>query len=441
VAPAAPIGAPEVPAPAGPADDLLARTTELLNSATALATSSDQGRTLSPSGLAISASAVLHSAEAVVRAALALTVQAPPVTVRAVQAAASPGSAPAAPAVTPTRASTPAFASVRVTDVPTAPPAATARVEGGPDSAPAQGGGRGANPGAGAPTDSAQVAAQPSAEPTAPPTASDVPEEAPTLPTGPGPTAAEPCDPNQPAGYATSAAAKFGWGKPNRVEDFNGRLDKSWGIYNGAGHGGKGRRTPDAVTVENGVLTITGDPQGNTAGMAWGDGQKYGRWEGRVKAPASDRSYNALLLLWPDAENWPVGGEVDFMEMSDHTRQSTDMFLHYGRSNSQLHGEVKIDATQWHNWAVEWTPDHVAVFVDGKQWWRTDKKEALPPGPMHLTIQLDWFPKSGAAVQTSHMYVDWVRQYPLNAAGDGTATEGMPVNAKPGLVRSALPAP
>ena len=139
VAPAAPIGAPEVPAPAGPADDLIARTTELLNSATALATSSNQGLTLSPSGLAISASAVLRSAEAVVRAALALTVQAPPVTVRAVQAAASPGSAPAAPAVTPTRASTPAFASARVTGVPTAPPAAMARVEGGPDSAPAQG--------------------------------------------------------------------------------------------------------------------------------------------------------------------------------------------------------------------------------------------------------------------------------------------------------------
>ena len=323
-----------------------------------------------------------------------------------------------------------------MTDVPPAPGAA--RVEGGPDGAPAQGIG-GVNPGAGAPTDSAQVGTKPSAEPT-PPTPSDVPEEAPTNPTGPEPTAADPCDPDQPAGYATSAAAKFGWGKPNRVEDFGGRLDKSWGIYNGPGHGGKGRRTPDAVTVENGVLTITGDPQGNTAGMAWGDGQKYGRWEGRVKAPASDRSYNALLLLWPDAENWPVGGEVDFMEMSDHTRQSTDVFLHYGSSNSQLHGEVKIDATQWHNWAVEWTPDHIAAFVDGKQWWRTDKKEALPPGPMHLTIQLDWFPKSGSAVQTSHMYVDWVRQYPLNPA-EAPATEGGPLNAKPGLVRSAVPVP
>jgi beta-glucanase (GH16 family) len=232
--------------------------------------------------------------------------------------------------------------------------------------------------------------------------------------TGAEPSATAPCNPDEPAGYATSAAAKFGWGKPNRVDDFSGGLDKSWGVYNGPGHGGKGRRTPDAVSVENGVLTITGDPQGNTAGMAWGDGQKYGRWEGRVKAPVGDRSYNALLLLWPDAENWPVGGEVDFMEMSDHTRQTTDMFLHYGSSNSQLHGEVTIDATEWHNWAVEWTPDHITAFVDGKQWFHTEKKEALPPGPMHLCIQLDWFPKSGAAVQTSHMYVDWVRQYSLD---------------------------
>jgi len=33
---------------------------------------------------------------------------------------------------------------------------------------------------------------------------------------------------------------------------------------------------------------------------------------------------------------------------------------------------------------------------------------------MHLCIQLDWFPKDGAAVTTSHMYVDWVRRYPIN---------------------------
>ena len=231
----------------------------------------------------------------------------------------------------------------------------------------------------------------------------------------PGPTPADPCAPGETVpGESTSAGTLLNWGEPNRVDTFDGTSLKSdWNVYDGVGHAGKGRRTPDAFSVKDGIMTITGDPAGSTGGMAWNPGQKYGRWEGRVKAPASDESYNALLLLWPDAENFPVGGEIDFMEMTDHTRQSTNMFLHYGKDNKQVQGDVKIDATEWHNWAVEWTPTHVAAFVDGKEWWRTTDRGILPPGPMHLCIQLDWFPKGGD-VQESHMYVDWVKQYALS---------------------------
>ena len=425
------------------------------------------------SSVAASASLVVQSAQAVAQAALDLTAQAPRAVTPAVSAPAPdlPGAAaqsvpaPADAAHTPITVRAPVTLPAAGLDAAPQPPAAptpVARTEGGPDRvAPAQVP-RSASANRGSTADGA---ARPTPQPS-PSSRSDDPDDAPTPRSnddGPDPTPADPCFPDEPAGYATSAAAEYSWGKPNRVEDFDGSLDKSWGLYDGPGHGGKGRRTPDAVTVKNGVMTITGDPSGNTEGMAWDPGQKYGRWEGRVKAPAGDRSYHALLLLWPDAENWPVGGEVDFMEMSDHTRQTTDMFLHYGRDNSQLQGSVKIDATQWHNWAVEWTPDHIAAFVDGKQWWRTDNPKALPPGPMHLCIQLDWFPRGGDGdVQTSHMYVDWVRQYSLNsddpsggkpgdgsgdASGDrpgdkshdGSRSEGRAVSAKPGLVPTAVP--
>ena len=230
----------------------------------------------------------------------------------------------------------------------------------------------------------------------------------------PAPTAAAAAAPVGDAGADTSAAVMHQWGQPNRVDTFSGTsLDDDWNVYDGPGHAGNGRRTPSAFSLKDGILTVTGNSSGATGGMAWNPGQKYGRWEGRVKAPASDPSYNALLLLWPDAENFPVGGEIDFMEMMDHTRQKTNMFLHYGSTNSQVSGEVNIDATQWHNWAVEWTPTHVAAFVDGKEWWRTTDPSILPPGPMHLCIQLDWFPRGGS-VKESYMYVDWVKQYPLN---------------------------
>ena len=36
-----------------------------------------------------------------------------------------------------------------------------------------------------------------------------------------------------------------------------------------------------------------------------------------------------------------------------------------------------------------------------------------PPGPMHLCIQLDWFPSGSGTVRESTMQVDWVREYDL----------------------------
>ncbi|MBP2371167.1 glycoside hydrolase family 16 protein [Pseudonocardia parietis] len=263
---------------------------------------------------------------------------------------------------------------------------------------------------------SARSSVQSPGEDTAPPDAPPL-ALAPTDPPATGDPA--PSDDGTTAGGepvttdGTTAAAALGWGEPVRTDDFTDGTS-GWNIYDGPGHDGNGRRTPDAVSVQDGVLTITGDGEGNTAGMAWTEGsQQYGRWEGRVKAPASDPSYNALLLLWPTAENFPVGGEIDFMEMMDPSRQTTDIFVHYGADNSQIDGSVDIDGTEWHNWAVEWTPDRITAYVDGEQWFETTDPTVQPPGPMHLCIQLDWFPQGGS-VQESTMQVDWVRQYTLD---------------------------
>jgi Glycosyl hydrolases family 16 len=229
-----------------------------------------------------------------------------------------------------------------------------------------------------------------------------------TRPTTTAPTTAP--SPAAPAstGTGTTAAQVFGWGSPTKADDFSAGLSQ-WGVYNGSGHDGNGRRTPSAVTVANGILTITGSANGDSGGMAWGNGQKYGRWEARVRSAPGDNDYHPVILLWPDAENWPVGGEVDWMEISDAKRQSADAFLHYGRNNNQVQGSVKVDATQWHNWAVEWTPKGITMYLDGKAWFSTTNTSILPPGPMHMTIQLDNF--GGSGLKPSQMQVDWVRQY------------------------------
>jgi hypothetical protein len=224
-------------------------------------------------------------------------------------------------------------------------------------------------------------------------------------------------------GDTVTAADTFNWGTAAAVEDFDGTLS-NWGVDDGPGHAGNGRRSPSAVSVSGGILTISGDTNGTTGGLAWRLGSaKYGRWEARAKSPVADPAYNAVMLLWPDADNGPVGGEVDVMEISDQSRQKADFFLHYGEADHQLHGEKVIDATQWHNWAVEWTPTTITGYVDGVAWFSTSRADALPPGPMHLALQLDWFPGSGSgAARQSEMQVDWVRYYPVDGPGSATAT-------------------
>ncbi len=206
-----------------------------------------------------------------------------------------------------------------------------------------------------------------------------------------------------------TAAGQYGWGAPSREENFDNASLPGWNVYNGPGHAGNGRRTSDAVTVSDGLLTITGDAAGNSGGMAWWPGQKFGRWEACVKSAASAPGYHSLLLLWPDAENWPNGGEVDFMEIKSPDRQLVEVNLLSGRDNTWERGTVAVDATQWHSWAVEWTGERIVTYIDGRPWWTTTNTPAFPPGPMHLCIQLDNMGKDVSA--GGQEVVDWVREY------------------------------
>jgi len=243
------------------------------------------------------------------------------------------------------------------------------------------------------------------------------PTDPPTI--GPGATGS-----TGTATAGTTAAATQGWGTPTRVEDFDAGTDR-WQLYDGPGNDHKGRRSPSAVVVQDGVVTLHGDATGTTGGMCWGTGRRYGRWEGRVRAPTADPSYHVTLLLWPTADPWPAGGEIDFLELAQPDRRLAEGFVHHGADNRTERGTVEADATRWHNWAVEWTPSSITMYLDGRPWYRTTDSAAQPPGPMHVCVQLDWFP-TGATVAPSTMQVDWVREY----GSGGTATRsGKPAGA------------
>ncbi len=209
------------------------------------------------------------------------------------------------------------------------------------------------------------------------------------------------------------AARSHSWGPVRGGDEFNyvGAPAKAkWSVYDSAGHAGKGRRSPDAFSVDGKQVKIVGNEQGTTGGMsAKFERRKYGRWEVRMRTSARDPEYHPVLILWPDSQNWPCDGEVDFSEGTEDT-STIHFFHHYGCSNRQTSAVKTLDVTQWHNYAVEWTRSGIVGFIDGKEWFRDTDPAHQPPGPMHQTVQLDWFP-DGTATRRSEMMVDWVRVY------------------------------
>jgi beta-glucanase (GH16 family) len=151
--------------------------------------------------------------------------------------------------------------------------------------------------------------------------------------------------------------------------------------------------------------------------MAWAPGQLYGRWEVCAQSPPASPNYHSVALLWPESQKWPTDGEIDFMEILDPARQVVTASMLHLRTDDpatltdpNYHTTMNIDTTQWHSWAVEWTPDRVVGYVDGVQWFEATAH--VPQTPMNLCLQLDNF--GGDISQGGQMNVDWARQYPVD---------------------------
>ena len=214
----------------------------------------------------------------------------------------------------------------------------------------------------------------------------------------------------------TEAAVRYGWQLQDHDEFDGTALGPAWRPYTGPTTDDVGRHDPANLHVRDGMLSIVSHGL-SSGGLEWAPGQLYGRWEVRARTQKA-AGYGDVLILWPDAEDFPIGGEVDFMEIPKPERTEYTFNLHYGADNSQNGTKVAGDFTQWHNYAVEWMPDHVAAFVDGQEVFRTTDRRQIPPRPMHLAMQQDigpydnWIPPRDASTPPEVRFqIDWVRIY------------------------------
>ena len=204
----------------------------------------------------------------------------------------------------------------------------------------------------------------------------------------------------------------------DQVDNFATLNPGNWDVYLGPGHDGHGLRRPSQVTIANGILTITGTANGTTGGLKWRRrSQQYGQWDIRMRARHGCRCYHPVVLLWGTGGGSGVNnprGEIDIVEVWQRPNRDRNSFsLHYGTGSQFVGAEVAVDLTAWHVYHLVWQPTYLYTWIDDNPaYFATDDVRVLPPGPMDLALQLDWFPAEGTTGgATASMEVDYVKQF------------------------------
>jgi Domain of unknown function (DUF5047) len=230
----------------------------------------------------------------------------------------------------------------------------------------------------------------------------------------------DPGGPSTPGGGSSEdgvqAGLLFGWGTRLVNLEYASAADMNqWGRYDGPGHGGNGRRSPGAFSVQDGVFRIHGENKvsgGAALNHRRGDRRYFVECRARVynTGPGGDR-YHPVLILWPDNDQWPSGAEYDFMECDEGTGQF-GLYMHlpdHQPYRQDFYGQP-LDLQNWHNYAVAWDgPGRtLKAYIDGQLVYNGQGRVADAPGPMHLTFQLDDF---GGNPRPCNFDMAWTRVY------------------------------
>jgi hypothetical protein len=144
---------------------------------------------------------------------------------------------------------------------------------------------------------------------------------------------------------------------------------------------------------------------------------QYGYFETRVKGVASAKNLVALWMI--GFEEVPEeSGEIAMFELFGDQMTGTTSEVRYGVhpwSDATLTDEfyrdvLPMDATQFHIYAVEWTPTHIDFYVDNIKR-RTIQQS--PAYPMQFMLNIYELPRedSPGAVYPKQFVIDYFRGY------------------------------
>lgn len=152
----------------------------------------------------------------------------------------------------------------------------------------------------------------------------------------------------------------------------------------------------------------------------------YGFIETRAKLPCGRGTWPAIWMLGAGG-TWPMMGEIDIMEHVGRKQGEVLGTVHTGAYNHRIntHKGATIRVADvcdaFHNYQLTWTPDRIAIGVDGKVFFTFDNakdgdKAKWPFGdPQYLLLNVAVGGQLGGPVDDAifpvQMEVDYVRVY------------------------------
>lgn len=212
--------------------------------------------------------------------------------------------------------------------------------------------------------------------------------------------------------------------------------DYDIGSNNGWGNGESQYYTSqeDNVIVEDGLLKITARKENfeganYTSARIKSQGRysfTYGKVEIRAKLPSDAGTWPALWMLGSNITTvgWPKCGEIDIMEQKGWDKNKVSSALHnQSSSGNTIHVkefDLTTSTTDFHVYAVNWTPDEITFSVDGNEYYTyspEDKTEVNWPydKPQFIILNVAMGGDLGGQIpedfNESSMQIDYVRVY------------------------------
>ena len=226
--------------------------------------------------------------------------------------------------------------------------------------------------------------------------------------------------PPDPARWTYDLGNNGGWGN-QELETYTNSLTNAY-------QDGHGNLVIHVQSSSSGFTSARIKTQGMLAAQ-------YGRIEARIKVPYGQGMWSAFWMLGQDITSvgWPQCGEIDVME-------------NIGKEPSSIHGTVhgpgysggggitgaytlkngEAFSSQFHTFAVQWSPDGIVFFVDGISY-KTVTPASIPAGrqwvfdhPFFLLLNVavgGTWPGSPDAKTSfpQNMLVDYVRAFQATA--------------------------